>query len=220
MEKKNMIIIAIVVIIVAVIGVIFATGLLSSNNAATTPFDTEFMSGKFAGNVTADNTTNETYVASFTDTENNITYNLTTVDNSSALMEIYKFQGVAGPESRTFNGNDWNIYFGEAVPAMDNQTNVTSNQSSGVVICESQQENQGYVIYIIFNDLNKVNFTLNTYGEAYLNYVEPLLNSISLKKSSNVPAIQDQFGMSKDEFDQQIELIHQVNAGNYSAVQG
>ncbi len=219
---KNIIIIVVAIVVIAVIGAVAFTSLTNQNNGPSTPFETEFMSGSFAGNVqqaNASNDTNLTYVASFEDKENNITYNLTTMDNSSALMEVYKFQGVQGPEERKYNGNNWNIYFGQAMPVVDNSTNQSSNESMGIVICECQKEKQGYVVYVIFNDLSKVNFTLNTFGESYVNFIEPMLKSASLKESSNVPSISEQFGMSQDEFNQQLELIHQVNAGNYSGLQ-
>ena len=74
------------------------------------------------------------------------------------------------------------------------------------------------MIYAIF-DLTKVNFTLNTFGDSYVKYIEPLLKSIDLKQSNNVPAIHEQFGMSKDDFNKQMDLIHQINAGNRSALQ-
>ena len=207
-----MIIIGVVIVIIAVLGVIFATGALN-NKTVGTPFETDFMSGAFVGNVEKMNT-NESYVASYKDKEHNITYNLTTMDNSSALMEIYKFQGVKGPDHRTYNGNDWNIYFGEAMPVINNTTNANSNQSMGIIICESQKDTQGYVLYVIFEDLSKVNFTLNTFGDSYVQYIEPLLKSLNLKKSNNVPAIHEQFGLTQEQFDQQIQLIRQAQGGN------
>ena len=216
MEKKNMIIIGVIVVIIALVAV-FASGALN-NNAAKTPFDTEFMSGEFVGNVEKMDT-NESFLASFQDKEHNITYNLTTMDDSDSLMEIYQVQGVQGPDHRTYNGNDWNIYFGEAMPAVNNTTQQDTSKSMGIIICQSQKESQGYVIYVIF-DLSKVNFTLNTFGDSYVNYIEPLLKSIDLKQSNNVPAIHEQFGLSKDDFNKQMDIVHQLKAGNYSAVQG
>ncbi len=215
MEKKNIIIIGIVVVVVAIaVGVAMFT--TNKSTGPVTSFDTEFMSGAFTGNVDKSNETNQSYMASFEDKENNITYNLTTMDDAESLMKIYKFQGIKGPDERTYNGNKWNIYYGEAMPMVNNSTNQTSNESMGIVICECQKEKQGYVINIIFNDPKKVNFTLNTFGESYTKYVEPLLKSASLKESNNVPSISEQFGLSKDEFNKQLELIHQVESGNYS----
>ena len=52
------------------------------------------------------------------------------------------------------------------------------------------------------------------------NYVEPLLKSISLKESKDIPSVAEQFGLSKDEFNQQIDLIRQYQAGNTSAIEG
>ena len=42
---------------------------------------------------------NEDYLEA-KDHENNITYNISTVDNASALMEIYQLQGAKNPEKR------------------------------------------------------------------------------------------------------------------------
>ena len=52
------------------------------------------------------------------------------------------------------------------------------------------------------------------------NYVEPLLKSISLKESKDIPSVAEQFGLSKDEFNQQIDLTRQYQTGNTSAIEG
>ncbi len=220
MEKKNMIIIAAVVIlaIVIVVGFIFMSG-NSDGPKETTSFSTPFMEGSFAGNVSLENGSLD-YAHSYKDKAHDIEYNISTMDNASALMEIYEFQGVEGPEKRTFNNQEWNIYFGEAVPNTGNNSSNSSNSTMGIVICEAQKEKQGYVIYVVFGDNSDVNFTKNTYGDAYMNYVEPLLKSLSLKESKNIPSVAEQFGLSQDEFNQQIDLIHQYEAGNTSALEG
>ena len=215
MENKNLIIIGVLIAIIAILGIVFATGALNNNKKVGTPFETDFMSGAFVGNVEKVNT-NESYIGSFRDNEHSITYNLTTMDNSSALMEIYKAQGVKGPDHRTYNGNDWNIYFGEAMPNINNTTNINASKSMGIIICESQKEFQGYVLYVIFEDLSKVNFTLNTFGDSYVHYIEPLLKTLNLKKSDNVPTVHSQFGLTKEQFNQQIQLIRQMQSGNIS----
>lgn len=215
MERKNMIIIAVIIVIIAVAAIYFS-GIL--NQVQKTNFDTDFMSGAFSGNVveSASNNTNKSYAMSYHDDLNNISYNITTLDNSSALMEIYKYQGAIGPEHRSYNGNNWSIYFAKAMPVLNNQTNQSINQSMGIIICECQKESQGYVIYVTFEDLSKTNFTLNTYGGSYINFVEPLLKTLSLKESSNVPVLHELYGLSKDDFYNQIEQIRQINNGNYS----
>lgn len=219
MENKNIIIIAVAIIaIIAVVGVIFATGMLNGNgNAQTTSFKTEFMEGAFVGNVTLENDT-EKFMHSYVDKEHDITYNISTVDNSSALMEIYELQGVTNPDERSFNGNDWKIYFTQAVPG--NDTNNTDDGTMNIIICESQAEKQGYLIYAIFGADSDVNSTGNAFGQSYTDYVEPLLKSITLKESKNVPAINEEFGLTEDEFAQQMDLIHQYKAGNASALEG
>ena len=66
---------------------------------------------------------------------------------------------------------------------------------------------------------SKVNATLNTYGQSYTDFVEPLLNSITLKESKNVPKIYEEFGLTEDQFNEQMELVKQVKAGNQTAIQ-
>ena len=141
MENKNIIIILVAVIaIIAVVGFIFTSGILNQNdNGVTTPFETEFMEGSFVGNVTLVDG-KEKFMHSYQDKEHGVTYNISTVDNSTALMEIYELQGVSNPEERTFNGNDWKIYFTQAVP--DNTS--ADTKAMTIIMCESQGEKQGY----------------------------------------------------------------------------
>lgn len=220
MENKNIIIIAVVIIaIIAVLGVIFATGILNGNdsNVETTPFETNFMEGEFVGNVSLVDD-KEKFMHSYEDKQHHVTYNISTVDNSSALMEIYEIQGVTNPEERTFNGNDWNIYFTQAVPGNDSQSN--ADKTMNIIICESQGEKQGYLIYMIVDSKSDINATMNTFGESYTDYIEPLLESVTLKESKNVPHIYDEFGLTEDQFAEQMELVHQYKAGNTSALEG
>ncbi len=220
MENKNMIIILVAVVaIIAIVGVIFATGMLNGNdNKQTTEFKTEFMEGSFMGNVSLVNDSQK-FMHSYEDKQHHITYNISTVDNSSALMEIYELQGVTNPEERSFNGNDWNIYFTQAIPGNDTN-NTNANNTMSIVICESQGQKQGYLIYAIFDAKSDVNATTNAFGQGYTDYIEPMLKSITLKESKNVPKINEEFGLSEDEFAQQMELIHQYKAGNTSALEG
>lgn len=218
MENKNIIIILVAIIaIIAIIGGVFVSGIFNGETGITTPFETEFMDGSFTGNVTLEND-DEVFMHSYQDKEHKITYNISTVDNSSALMEIYELQGVTNPEERSFNGNDWNIYFTQAIPGNDTSSN--DNNTMNIIICESQGEKQGYLIYMIVDADSDVNSTGNTFGEAYTDYIVPLLESLTLKESKNVPAISEQFGLTEEQFAQQMDLIHQYKAGNTSALEG
>lgn len=220
MEDKNKIIIlAAIVAVIAIIGVLLFTGSLGSNgnkNMETTPFEMDFMTGKFTGNVKLVND-KEKFMHSYEDKQNSITYNISTVDNSTALMEIYELQGITNPDVRTFNGNDWNIYFTQAVPT-NNTTN--TDKPMNIIVCESQGQKQGYLIYMIIDGNSKLNATGKMYSEAYKDYVEPLLNSITLKESKNVPHVYEEFGLSQDEFNQQMDLVRQYKAGNTSVLEG
>jgi len=218
METKNIIIIAVAVVIIAIVG-IFATGILnngdSNSPAQTTPFETEFMEGSFAGKVKLVDDT-EKFMHSYKDKQNKITYNISTVDDSDALMDIYYLQGVMNPEQRTFNGKEWNIYFTQAVEGNDSNSD---DDPMNIIICQHQGDKQGYLIYMIIDADSKVNATLNTYGQSYTDFVEPLLNSITLKESKNVPKIYERFGLTEDQFNEQMDLIKQVKAGNQTAIQ-
>lgn len=215
MENKNLIIVAVAIVAIAVIvGAIFATGVLNkTEERTTTSFSNAFMEGAFTGNVKLANNSSD-FMQSYEDSEHSITYNISTVDNSTALMDIYYVQGVTNPEHRSYNGNDWNIYFTQAIQG--NDTNKTMN----IIICQSQGEKQGYLIYMIIDSKTDLNVSGNAFGEPYKSYIEPLLKSLTLKESSNVPAINDEFGLSESEFSQQMELIQQYKAGNTSALQG
>ena len=219
MENKNIIIIAVAIVaVIAILGVIFATGMLNGDDkptTATTPFKTDFMEGSFIGKVKLVDD-KEKFMHSYKDKKNKITYNISTVDDSEALMDIYYLQGVMNPEKRTINGNDWNIYFTQAVEGNDSNS---SAKPMNIIICQSQAEKQGYLIYMIIDAKSKVNATLNTYGESYTDFVEPLLNSITLKESKKVPKIYEEFGLTKDQFDQQMDLIKEVKKGNSTAIE-
>ena len=219
METKNILIIAVIVVIIAILGVVFATGMLNGNNdngnAETTPFKTEFMEGSFAGKVKLVDD-KEKFMHSYKDKENKITYNVSTVDDSDALMDIYYLQGVMNPEKRTYNGNEWNIYFSQAVAGNDSNSD---DDPMTIIICQSQGEKQGYLIYMIIDADSKINASLNTYGESYTDFVEPMLKSITLKESKNVPKIYEEFGLTKDQFKEQMDIIDQVKAGNQTAIQ-
>lgn len=216
-DKYTIIILAAVVVVIAIAGYIFATGMLNGNGPAqTSPLKTEFMEGNFVGNVSLENDS-KNFMHSYEDKQHHITYNISTVDNSTALMEIYELQGVTNPEKRSFNGVDWNIYFTQAVPGNDtNNTNKTMN----IIICQHQGEKQGYLIYAIFDGKSDVNASGQMFSPAYKEYIEPLLKSISLKESKNVPKINEEYGLSEDEFAKQMDLIHQYKAGNTSALEG
>ena len=219
MENKNLIMIIVAIIaIVAIVGGIFLSGIFDGNKeTATTPFETEFMDGAFVGNVTLKNG-KEKFMHSYRDKEHKITYNISTVDNSTALMDIYSVQGVTNPEERSFNGNDWNIYFTEAIPG--NDSSAKDNNTMNIIICQSQGKKQGYLIYMIIDAKSDVNSTGNEFGQAYTDFAKPLLESITLKESKNVPKINEEFGMSEDQFAQQMELVQQLKAGNTSVLDG
>lgn len=196
----------IAVIILIVVGVSFACTMVTS--AETTKFNTEFMEGNFIGHVDLENDT-ESYMHSYADSKNKIVYNISTVDDTISLMEIYAVQGVSSPTKVSLNGNDWNVYFSQAI-SNDN------DEQLDIVICQCQKDKQGYLIYAIFND-GAYEGSYSTSDESYTQFIKPLLESIKLKESKNIPKINDEFGLSEEEFQQYMDEVHaNLNGGDSS----
>lgn len=171
--------------------------------AQTTDFKTDFMEGRFVGDVDLEFNDNN-MMCSYVDEENGITYNISTVDDSESLMKIYEVQGVTNPTEVTLNGNDWNVYFTDAILDDSNEEEDTMN----IIICQSQGEKQGYLIYaIVDSDSDNIDHTLDETNGVYLKFVKPLLKSITLKESAKVPKINEEFGLSEDEFQQEMDKI-------------
>lgn len=205
MFDKKLNVIAIIIFIV--IGLSLACTFVTS--AETTKFNTEFMEGSFIGNVDLENDS-ESYMHSYADSKNGIVYNISTVDDTVSLMEIYELQGVIDPTKVTVNGNEWNVYFSKAV-SNDNE------EQMDIVICQSQKDKQGYLIYAIFYG-GSYEGSYSTSDESYIQYIQPLLKSLKLKDSSNVPKINDEFGLSEMEFQKEMDKIHAYKNGDTSAL--
>lgn len=224
-NKKIIIIIAVVAIVIAAVaGYIFTSGMMTPETRQTTNFTSDFMDGAFSGNVSEVNKT--AYFMSFKDNEHHIEYNISTLDNTTALVDIQEVQsiianggvsGISSPETRNYNGNDWKIYFTQGISNDTNSPN--ANKTMNIIICESQGEKQGYLIYIVLENSSDVEFRLSPFCDAYTEYVEPLLKSINLKESKDVPHTYEELGLSESDFNEQMKIVYQVKAGNYSALE-
>ncbi len=196
-----------IAILLIVIGVCISFTVVTS--ADTTNFNSEFMEGTFVGHVDLKNSS-ESYMQSYEDSQNKITYNISTMDDSVSLMDIYYIQGVMNPTKLTTNGNDWNIYISEAI---ENETGNTLT----IVICQCQKEKQGYLVYAIF-DSGSYTGSLDTNSESFVKFIKPLLESLKLKETSKIPKISEEFGMSDEEFQQQMEMVKAYKNGDTSAL--
>ena len=196
-----------IAILLIVIGVCISFTAVTSVD--TTNFNSDFMEGTFVGHVDLKNSS-ESYMQSYEDSQNKITYNISTVDDSVSLMDIYYIQGVMNPTKLTTNGNDWNIYISEAIE------NETGNILT-IVICQCQKEKQGYLVYVIF-DPDSYTGSLDTNSESFVKFIKPLLESLKLKETSKIPKISEEFGMSDEEFQQQMEMVRAYKNGDTSAL--
>ena len=196
-----------IAIILIVVGICISFTVVTS--AETTKFNSDFMEGTFVGHVDLKNSS-ESYMQSYEDSKHKITYNISTVDDTVSLMDIYYVQGVMNPTKLTINGNDWNIYFTEAI---ENETGNTLK----IIICQCQKEKQGYLVYTII-DSDSHTGPLNTNDETYVKFIKPLLETIKLKETSKIPKLHEEFGMSEKEFQQQMEKVKAYKNGDTSAL--
>lgn len=210
MNAKSILIIAIVAVVAIVAGVIFSGALAPEE--AKTPFDTNFMSGAFSGNAKLANDTDE-WGVTYEDSGNDIEYNITTVKNASFIVEMYTLQGMSGPEHRTYNGQEWDIYTAQGV----NEGNGT-NTSVQVYMCVAGKDGQDYLVYVIFSDIQKVNASDNVFCPAFKDYVQPLLESIKLKHNADAPELSTILGVSQEDLDTQYHLMKEAKKGNQTAI--
>ncbi len=216
--NKKFIVAIIIVIIIVIIGVLFTSGFFNKSTEKTTPFDNNFASGDFVGNVKILNNTSQ-WTAAYSDTDNHIDYNMSTCKNASLIVDIYTIQGMQGPEHRTFNNQKWDIYYAQGMQTIENNTNSSVNETLNVYMCVANKGEQSYLIYIIFNNNTSVNTTGGVYSQAYDDYIEPLLDSITLKENNNAPTIYEILGIDQSTYNQYAELISQIKKGNQTAIQ-
>lgn len=213
MERNKKIIVAIIIIIIIVIGGIICF-LGFDSNSEKTPFSNNFISGDFIGTVNKLNS-NETWAAAYNDPVHHIEYNMSTCKNASFLADLYKLQGMKGPEERTYNNQAWDIYTGQGSNQVGNET---TNEITNIYMCIANKDNQSYIIYVIFNNGTKVDVDGSLYCDGFEKYVESLLTSIQLKHDDNVPELSSLLGMDESTFQQQAFLVNQASKGNNTAL--
>lgn len=202
MEKKSKIIIAIVVIIVIILGIFACTTFL---NKEVTPFDNNFMSGKFTGsNVVLDTAGgNDSFGQIYHDNTNKIEYSLQTADSFNFTIGKYLVQGATGPEYRNINGVEWAIYYASAY-------NNESSNPLHVYFCAATVDNQSYLITVVSDNSTGIQCDGTTYCDLYTQYVEPLLASTQLKHCENVPTEYGLLGISQAEYSNYLTQLNEL----------
>ena len=159
-KKITIIAAAILVLIIASLGSASAFELFGIDlfGGPTTDFDTNFMSGTFASDLTQnkvnDSGPTKGWVASYEDKENNITYNMSCVKDGDFIADVYQLQGLSQPKIRNYNGQPWKIFFSQAVP--DN--NITGDNKSSD---DANNTNNTINVYICEADINGTAYTIN-----------------------------------------------------------
>ena len=207
-KKTAIIAIAVLAIVISSLGAVSAFELFGMNLfGSTTDFDNKFMSGTFNGEVIQneikENGSIKGWTDSYSDNENNLTYNMSCVKDGDFITDVYQLQGLGAPEVRNYNGHAWKIFYSQAVP--DN--NVTDNKTSGndtnntinVYICEADINGSAYIINVISYD-NKTECDGTLFCPLYKDYIGPLVESIQFKDAKKAPKMADLMGMSDEEF--------------------
>ncbi|WP_295722143.1 hypothetical protein [uncultured Methanobrevibacter sp.] len=218
MDSKKKIIIVAVFIIAVVFIVSFALGAFSTG--PTTKFNNDFMSGSIVGNAIEQPQTNNSnyskWAQSYKDKTNGIEYNMSTCDNASFLLDVMQIQGgLPDPEIRKINGLNWTIYYSQAVPTTEVNSNNPVNNTDptlDVYILSTTYNNQSYLVYVVSNRTVECDGT--TYCKLYKEHIVPYLESVHLKHSSNVPHIYDLLGISSSDYKQLVDYVAQYKAGN------
>ena len=215
MNKKNLGII--IVVIVVLVAAVTASYFFIFNTGDTTELNAAFISGSFTGNVTEnpinDSVPNHQYQASYTDKQNGISYNMSTLKNGTFLIDLMQLQGLPAPEHRHLGDNDWNIYYSQAAPTAQIANNTTNATVMNVYICEAEKDNQTFLIYVISNS-SSVKCDGSLYCPLYQNYVEPLLKSATLKTNPSAPNGAQVLNMSDAQYNQLIQQISQAKGTN------
>lgn len=217
MDKNKKIILAVVIIVVIAViagAAVFFSGILNGNEVETS-FDNNFTSGEFVGNVKVVNNTDKWGVA-YRDAENHIEYNMSTVKNASFLVDLYTLQGMKGPEHRTYNDQQWDIYTAQGATQIGNET---SNKTLQVFMCVANKNNQTYLVYVIFNNETNIKVSDSVFCDAFKDYVEPLLESMTLKHNDDAPSLSSLLGIDDNTLNQQAALIKEAKKGNQTAIQ-
>ena len=207
-KKTAVIAIAVLAIVISSLGAVSAFELFGMNLfGSSTDFDNKFMSGTFNGEVIQneimDNGSIKGWTDSYSDNENNITYNMSCVKDGDFITDVYQLQGLGAPEVRNYNGHAWKIFYSQAVP--DN--NVTDNKTSGndtnntinVYICEADINGTAYTINVMSYE-NKTECDGTLFCPLYKEYIGPLVESIQFKEAKKAPKMADLLGMSDEEF--------------------
>ena len=108
-KKTAILAIAVLAIVISSLGAVSAFELFGMNLfGSSTDFDNKFMSGTFNGEVIQneikDNGSIKGWTDSYSDNENNITYNMSCVKDGDFLTDVYQLQGLGAPEVRNYNG--------------------------------------------------------------------------------------------------------------------
>ncbi|WP_409199373.1 hypothetical protein [Methanobrevibacter sp. DSM 116169] len=230
MKIKNIIAIIVIAVVVIAGGILafdyFTEDLGIVNPKPTTDFDNNFMSGKIVGNAKrvemneSEDSINK-WLDSYKDSENNIEYNMSTCKNATFLIDYLSLQGMGKAEVREYGGNEWNIYFSQGVPNQGEGSNNTTNVTFDIYICESNINNQSYLVYIIETKTDgiapKVESDGSLYCELFTDYAQPLLENAEFKHNDDAPEVYELLGISESDYTQLAEYIRQYKAGEIDA---
>ena len=178
MDKKILLAVVFIVAVIAMGIGLFSLGFFGQ----TTQVDTKFLSGIIQGEAVDTSYMPmpvKEYTVNYEDNKNNITYEFMMADTLQVTIKLIETLGGGKITTKEYNGVKWDIYY-----------------SRGGYSCIASGKNGDYCVHV--NGFNvSHDRTLNS--DLFKNYVEPLLNSITLK-DSNPPKEYEVCGIPIDEY--------------------
>ena len=167
-----------------------------------TSFSTKFLDGEIQGNAFQEPDLGryrfQDFQIEFTDYSNSIYYYFNVQKNISFLIDYYKWLGVKKISDYEYNGINWTVYYFDAKA---NSKSINGTSKINGYCCVASRDGIDYLISV---SSDKIPSNNSTDSELFKNYVKPLIESLTLKKTQNVPYLYEWWGFKEEEFNMMV----------------
>ena len=209
MNKNILMGIIIIIVVGAVVGIVGMFALSFSEK--TTQIDCKFLNGTVQGVVVEDNGSDSSlgWDLMYHDAENGVYYDLVMADSFDFTKELVVSAGNAeNIVIKEYGGVVWEIYY-----LKHNSGNIWYKLSQNMLtaklsgyLCFASGENGDYFIAIRSGSVYSNN---SMDSDLFKNYVEPLVNNITLKDPQNPPKEYQILDLTKEDYDITYSYIKQ-----------
>lgn len=196
--NKNIFIVIISIVVVFVAVLLFSL----SFSEETTELDTKFFNATVSGVLVEDNSSEylSAWKLTYNDTKNNIYYDFLMADSLNYIKgSCINLLGVEKVDTVEYNGVHWEIYyFHNSYVSMEYKSYVGLTGSCPGYLCFASEKEGDYLIAVSSGAVHS-NSSKNT--KLFKEYLEPLLNNITLKDSQNPPKEYQLVNSTKENYD-------------------